>query len=153
MSILDLRCVGALLGRKVLWHVPPTTTACLPCIELGLQGGELAKSCMPPLWLGPSTSTHNSAHRPHHPPHIPPPLPHPPPHTPPRWDRHPCDITSYPELEQMVLDNKGRLASVKAGMNAGGGWGTPTQWVGVCVCVWGGVMWAGGGADDARKDS
>lgn len=37
-----------------------------------------------------------------------------------RWDRNPLDITSYPELEQMVLDNKGRLNSIKMGLQAGG---------------------------------
>jgi hypothetical protein len=37
-----------------------------------------------------------------------------------RWDRDPLDITSYPELEQMVLDNKGRINSIKMGLQAGG---------------------------------
>lgn len=37
-----------------------------------------------------------------------------------RWDRSPTDITSYPELEQMVTENKGRLASARMGVQAGG---------------------------------
>jgi len=39
-----------------------------------------------------------------------------------RWDRAPSDITSYPELEAMVVENKGRLNSYKMGMDAGGEW-------------------------------
>lgn len=37
-----------------------------------------------------------------------------------RWDRLPTDITSYPELEQIVIENKGRLNSAKAKQHAGG---------------------------------
>lgn len=46
-----------------------------------------------------------------------------------RWDRHPGDITSYPELEQMVLENKGRLASIKKELSAGGEAGGLGTWV------------------------